>query len=208
MLSHDANARERKFLAGGMAAVVAIAFGKIVLHSVFNNAYGYFRDEFDYLACGDHPAWGYVDQPPLLPFLVRVSRIVLGESLRSIRFIPALAASLTIVLAAMIARELGGKRFALVLSAVAVLIAPQFLSNGSLLTTNCLEPVFWMGCAYFAILAIKRDSRFWLAFGLSAGLGLEEKYSIAIFGMALVIGLLLTKHRRFLLNQWLWAGGV
>src|SRR5262252_1859903 len=141
MTANDTNARGRKFFAGGMAAVVAIAIGKLVLHCVFNNAYGYFRDEFDYLACGDHLAWGYVDQPPLLPFLVRVSRVVLGDSLRSIRFLPALAASLTIVLAAMIARELGGRRFALVLSAVAVLIAPQFLSNGSLLTTNCLEPV-------------------------------------------------------------------
>jgi len=191
-----------------MAAGVAIALANLILHCVFNNRYGYFRDEFDYLACGDHLAWGYVDQPPLLPFLVRVSRIVLGDSLRSVRFLPALAASLTIVLAAMIARELGGKWFALILSAIAVLIAPQFLSNGSLLTTNCLEPLFWMGCAYFAILAIKRDPRYWLAFGISAGLGVEEKYSIAIFGMALVIGLLLTKHRRFLLNQWLWAGGV
>src|SRR5215831_16482277 len=198
----------RGFVSSGMAAGVAIALANLILHCIFNNRYGYFRDEFDYLACGDHLAWGYVDQPPLLPFLVRVSRVVLGDSLRSIRFLPALAASLTIVLAAMIARELGGRRFALVLSAVAVLIAPQFLSNGSLLTTNCLEPVFWMGCAYFAILAIKRDSRFWLAFGLSAGLGLEEKYSIAIFGLAVVAGLLLTRHRRVLLDKWLWAGGL
>src|SRR5215471_15839302 len=162
MLSNDANARGREFLAGGMAVVMAIALGKIVLHCVFNNRYGYFRDEFDYLACGDHLAWGYVDQPPLLPFLVRISRIVLGDSLRSIRFLPALASSLTVVLTAVIARELGGKRFALLFSAVAVLVAPQFLSNGSLLTTNCLEPLFWMGCVYFAIRAIKRDSRYWL----------------------------------------------
>src|SRR6516162_202244 len=128
--------------ANRMAVIWAIALANVLFHIYFNNRYGYFRDEFDYLSCGDHLAWGYVDQPPLLPFLVRVSRMVLGDSLRSIRFLPALASSLTIVLAALIARELGGKRFALVLTTVAVLIAPQFLSNGSLLTTNCLEPLF------------------------------------------------------------------
>jgi hypothetical protein len=196
------------FVAGGMLIVVAIALGKLVLHCVFNNRYGYFRDEFDYMSCGDHLAWGYVDQPPLLPFLVRVSRIVLGDSLRSIRFLPALATSAVVVLAAMIAREFGGRRFALILSAVAVLIAPIYLSGGSLLTTNCIEPLLWMGCVYFAILAIKRDARYWLWFGVVAGLGLEEKYSIAVLGFAIVAGLLLTKQRSALSNKWFWMGGV
>jgi hypothetical protein len=115
---------------------------------------------------------------------------------------------LVVVLTGLIAGELGGRRFALVLSAVAVLVAPAFLSDGSLLTTNCLEPLLWMGCAYFAILAINRDARYWLAFGVSAGLGLEEKYSIAIFGVAIVVGLLLTSHRRVFLNLWFWLGGA
>jgi Dolichyl-phosphate-mannose-protein mannosyltransferase len=204
----DSGRDHRGLLSGGMAIVIVIALGKLLLHCVFNNRYGYFRDEFDYLSCGNHLAWGYVDQPPLLPFLVRLSRTILGESLRSIRFLPALAISLVVVLTALIARELGGRRFALVLSAVAVLVAPAYLSDGSLLTTNCLEPLLWMGCAYFAILAISRDARYWLAFGVIAGLGLEEKYSIAIFGFAIVMGLLLTRQRRALLNKWFCLGGI
>jgi 4-amino-4-deoxy-L-arabinose transferase-like glycosyltransferase len=206
--SLKSNHAQFAFISSGMAAVTAIAGGKLLLHCLFNNRYGYFRDEFDYLACGDHLAWGYVDQPPLLPFLVRISRIVLGDSLRSIRFLPALASSLTVVLAAMIARELGGKRFALLLTAVAILVAPIYLSDGSLLTTNSLEPLFWMGCAYFGLIAIKRNPRYWLLFGISAGLGLEEKYSIAIFGLAIVIGLLLTRQRRVFLNKWFYAAGL
>jgi hypothetical protein len=198
----------RSFFTGGMMIVAGTAFAKLVLHCVFNNRYGYFRDEFDYLACGDHLAWGYVDQPPLLPFLVRVSRVVLGDSLRSIRFLPALATSAVVVLTALIARELGGRRFALVLSAVAVLIAPVYLSGGSLLTTNCLEPLLWMGCVYFAILAIKRDARYWVCFGVVAGLGLQEKYSIAIFGFGIVVGLLISKQRKALLSKWFWIGGL
>src|ERR1700736_3426884 len=108
---------QQSFFAGGMATVLAIALAKLLFHCYFNNRYGYFRDEFDYLACGDHLAWGYVDQPPLIPFLARITRIVLGESLRSIRFLPALASSFLVTQTALIARELGGRCFALLLSA-------------------------------------------------------------------------------------------
>jgi len=192
-----------------MLLVVLIAVAKFLLHCYFNNRYGYFRDEFDYIACGDHLAWGYVDQPPLIPFLIHICRALLGDSLRSIRFIPGLASSLLVIQSAMIARELGGRRFALMLTAVTILIAPQYLSNGSLLGTNCLEPTLWMGCAYFAILAIKKgDPRYWLWFGVVAGLGLEEKYSIALFGFAVVVGLLLTEKRRAFANKWIWFGGL
>ena len=197
------------FLADGMLIVVLLAVANFLLHLYFNNRYGYFRDEFDYMSCGDHLAWGYVDQPPLIPFLIHICRALLGDSLRSIRFIPALASSLLIVQTAAIARELGGRRYALLLSAVCALIAPQYLSNGSLLGTNCLEPNLWMGCAYFAILAIQRNSpRYWLWFGGVAGLGLEEKYSIALFGLGIVVGLLLTEQRRVFLNKWIWLGGL
>ena len=198
----------KSFLNDGMVIVVMVSILLLVFHWVTNGRYGYFRDEFDYLSCGDHLAWGYVDQPPLLPFLVRVSRTVLGDSLRSIRFLPSLAMSALVVLTAMITREFGGHRFALVLSAVAVVIAPIYLSDGSLLTTNCLEPILWMGCVYFAILAIKRDTRYWLLFGVVAGLGLEEKYSIGVFGFGIVLGLLLTRERKALLNRWFWLAGL
>src|SRR5713226_3244325 len=148
--------RGASFFADGMVVVLLLAIANFLMHLYFNNRYGYFRDEFDYIACGDHLAWGYVDQPPLVPFLIHICRAVLGDSLRSIRFIPALASSLLVVQTAVIARELGGRRFALLLSAICAVIAPQYLSNGSLLGTNCLEPNLWMGCAYFAVLAIKR----------------------------------------------------
>ncbi len=203
----------RPFLAGGMALICAIAFSKFLFHIYFNNRYGYFRDEFDYIACGDHLAWGYVDQPPLIPFLIHICRALLGDSLRSIRFIPALASALLVVQTAVLAREFGGRRFALLLSAITVVIAPQYLSNGSLLGTNCLEPNLWMGGAYFAILAIKcagteKAPRYWLWFGVIAGIGLQEKYSIALFGFGIVVGLLLTPQRRAFLNPWIWLGGL
>ena len=206
---HATAYERRPWVSPAMALVWAIAIADLLFHLYFNNRYGYFRDEFDYIACGNHLAWGYVDQPPLIPFLTRATIAILGDSLRAVRFLPALASSLLVVQTALIARELGGRRFALLLSAIAVLIAPQYLSNGSLLGTNCLEPNLWMGCAYFAILAIKhREPRYWLWFGVIAGIGLEEKYTIALFGFAIFAGLVLTAQRRVLAEKWIWLAGV
>jgi hypothetical protein len=200
--------QRRSLFRNGMALIWAIALAKVLFHIYFNNRYGYFRDEFDYMSCGDHLQWGYVDQPPLIPFLIHICRAILGDSLRSIRFIPAVASSLLVVQSAFLARELGGRRYAVLLTAICAVIAPQYLSNGSLLTTNCLEPNLWMGCAHLVILAIKRQNpRYWLWFGVIAGIGLEEKYSIAVFGLGIVVGLLLSQHRRVFLNRWIWIGG-
>src|SRR3989440_4576711 len=201
------NNQRQSFLADGMPIVLFLAFANFLLHLYFNNRYGYFRDEFDYMACGDRLAWGYVDQPPLVPFLIKISRLVLGDSLRSIRIVPALATSAAVILTAMIARELGGRRFALVLSALAFIGVPIYLNDGSVMTTNCLEPLLWMGCVYFAIMAIKSDDpHYWLWFGVVAGIGLEEKYSIAVLGFAIVVGLLLTEQRRVFTKKWIWLG--
>jgi hypothetical protein len=201
--------KQNGILSSGMAIVWAIALAKFILHLYFNNRYGYFRDEFDYMSCGDHLQWGYVDQPPLIPFLTHLSRTVLGDSLRAIRFIPALASSLLVVQAAATARLLGGRRFALLLTAICVALAPQYLSNGGLLGTNCLEPNLWLGCAYFVIQAVGRnDPRYWIGFGIVAGLGMEEKYTIAVFGLGVIVGLLLTEQRRTFLNPWIWFGGL
>src|SRR5215472_2430262 len=98
------------------AVIWAIAFANLLFHIYYNNRYGYFRDEFNYMSCGDHLGWGYVDQPPMIPFLVHFCRALLGDSLRSIRFVPALASSALIARTGALACELGGRRFAILLS--------------------------------------------------------------------------------------------
>jgi hypothetical protein len=201
--------RKPSFFADGMSIVLVLAVANLLLHIYFSNRYGYFRDEFNYMACGEHPAWGYVDHPPMVPFLLKICRMIFSDSLRSIRLFPALASSAAIILTAMITRELGGRRFAILLSTLTVAVVPVYLLNASILTTNYPEPLLWMGCAYFAILAIKRtEPRYWLCFGLIAGIGMEEKYSIAVFGFALVVGLLLTEQRRIFSGQWIYLGGA
>jgi hypothetical protein len=200
---------QRSWLSTGMLLVLVLAAVKLIIHWYFDNRYDYFRDEFDYMACARHLAWGYVDQPPLVPFLARISLLTLGGSLRAIRFLPAVAMSATVVLTAVIARELGGRAAALVAAALSVAVAPIFLIDASLLLTNDFEPLLWGACAYFAIQAARcNQPRYWLWFGVIAGIGMEEKYSIAVFGFGVVVGLLLTEQRRFLFNKWIWIGGL
>jgi hypothetical protein len=199
----------RHWLSDGMLLVVLLAAVKLAIHCYYNNRYGFFRDEFDYLACARHLAWGYVDQPPLVPFLARLSLMALGDSLRAIRFLPALAMCATVVLTAAIARQLGGRWAALILAAAAVAVAPVFLADASLLLTNDFEPLLWTGCAYFAIRAVKTNQpRHWLWFGVVAGIGLMEKYSIAFFLFGVLVGLLATEQRRVFLNKWFWLGAL
>ena len=191
------------------AVVAGIAAIKLVLHLYAGRHYGYFVDELYYLACADHLAWGYVDQPPLVALIAKIVRLTLGDSLPAIHLLPALAGTAKVVLTALMARELGGRRFAQGLAALAVLVAPGYLALDNWLSMNPFEPLFWMGCAYVAIRLIRtRNPRLWVVFGLLAGIGLENKHSMVIFGFGAIAGLMLTPERRLLRTRWLWAGGA
>jgi hypothetical protein len=84
-----------------------------------------------------------------------------------------------------------------------------YLAIDSFFSMNAFEPLFWMGGAYFIILAVKRNEpRFFLWFGFLAGLGLLNKHSTLFFGFGIFVGLLLTRARRFFKSHWLWLGGA
>ncbi len=198
-----------KTLRGAGAIVFAIAACKLLLYFYTGRHYGHFVDELYYLACSRHLDWGYVDQPPLIAVLTWLVRSVLGQSLAAVRLLPALAGVAEVVLTALIAREFGGKRFAQALAAMAALIAPGILGVDGFLSMNAFEPLFWMGCAYLLIRLIKTENeKLWIWFGVLAGFGLENKYSMLIFGAGLVLGMLLTPQRHLLASRWLWAGGA
>lgn len=191
------------------AAVFAIAAAKLALHLYAGRHYGYFVDELYYLACSQHLAWGYVDQPPLIAAVVWLIRHTLGESLPAIRLLPALSGAAEIVMVGVLARDLGGGRFAQIIAAIGILVAPGILAMHNLLTMNAWEPLFWTGAALVALRIIRTgDTRLWIWFGVIAGFGLENKYSMAIWGGGIVLGLVLTSQRRLLATRWLWIGGA
>jgi hypothetical protein len=200
--------REPWIKSAGMVVAAAAAV-KLLLHLYAGRHYGYFVDELYYLACANHLAWGYVDQPPLIALIAKIERVLLGDSLSAIRFFPALAGAGQVLLTGLIARELGGKRFAQGLAALCALAAPGFLATEHFLSMNAFEPLLWMGSAWVVIRIVRTGNRrLWLWFGLLAGIGLENKYSMLIFGFGIMAGLLLTPQRRLLRTRWLWIGGL
>src|SRR5580765_4253581 len=123
----------------------------LLIHLLTNERYGYFRDELYYIACGRHLDFGYVDQPPLSILLLRLSQLLLGDSLFAIRLLPALAGAAIVALTGMIAREMGGRAWAIALACAGSLCALFNLAVGNFFSMNAFEPLFWMGCGYLIV---------------------------------------------------------
>src|SRR6266478_6651642 len=167
-------------------SALIVFFGAIALlvHLLTNGRYGYFRDELYYIACGRHLALGYVDQPPLSILLLRLSQALLGDSLFAIRLLPALAGAATVALTGAIARELGGRGWAIALACAGSLCALFNLAVGNFFSMNAFEPLFWMGCVYLFVRIINGGApTLWLWFGALLGLSLENKHSTAFFAV-------------------------
>lgn len=190
--------------------LAALCAAKLLLHLLTSvRHYGYFRDELYYLDMARHLDWGYVDAAPLIAVYAKIA-LLFGGSLAALRIISALAGAGLVALAILLARELGGNRYAQFLAGLVILLCPAFLVECSLLTMNAFEPLFWTGCVLvLARLLRTGDPRLWLWFGVLAGLGLENKHSTLSFGFSVVVALLLTHHRREFARPWIWiAGGL
>jgi hypothetical protein len=191
------------------AMLLALAACKLAIQFVGINHYGFFRDELYYMACGEHLAWGYVDQPPLIALLAWIVRHCGGHSMFALRLLPAVSGAIVVYLTGRVTRELGGGLFAQFLAATAILFAPAYLAFNSFFSMNAFEPLFWLLCAWIVIRIVKGSSpRWWLAFGAVAGIGLENKHTMLVFGFAVVAGLLLSGHTELFRSKWVWLGGV
>ncbi len=192
-----------------LGVLAALAFVKVVVHLASHPAYGYFRDELYYLDCAEHLAWGYVDHPPLSMAILAVTVKLLGSSLLAIRLPAALAGAATVFCAGLVTWRMGGGWFAQALTALAVLMAPVYLGVGSFFSMNVFDQMFWTLAVYALVRALTTGkARFCLWFGLVAGLGLLNKVSLAFLGFGVLIGLALTRHRRFFATGGLWLGGL
>ncbi|HWR16159.1 MAG TPA: glycosyltransferase family 39 protein [Terriglobales bacterium] len=186
--------------------VIAIALALLAFHIATNNQYGFHRDELQTVDDARHMDWGFVAYPPVTPFFGWLSHLLFGDSLRGYRFFPALAQSLVMILAALMARELGGRRLAQLIAALAVMVAPVSLAAGALYQYVSFDFLWWVLLAYLVIrLRRTEDDRLWLPIGAVIGLGMMTKYTMLFLALGLVTGVLLDA-RRYLRSKWLWAG--
>ncbi len=188
--------------------VLGVAAAVFVLHLVLSGRYGFHRDELYYVAAGRHPALGYVDQPPVVPLLARVVTEVAGEHLWPLRTVAGAVHAGVVVLTAVLARELGGGRRAIVLAAVATATMPLLLASGSLFQTVVFDQLWWTAALVLVVRLLRgADPRWWLAVGAVVGVGLETKWTIGLLALGLGAGIVaVPAARSHLRSRWLWAG--
>jgi 4-amino-4-deoxy-L-arabinose transferase-like glycosyltransferase len=190
-----------------LAILLAIAAAVALLHLFTNNRYGFHRDELQFLSDARHLDWGFVAYPPFTPFIERIGLSLFGLSMVGLRLFSVLAQSAAIVLAGLMARELGGGRLAQVTTAVAVALSALPLFQGTEFQYSSFDYLWWVLIAYLTIRLLKSDDpRWWLAIGTVIGIGLETKYTVLFLAVSLLIGLMLSPARRLLLSRWFVLG--
>ena len=197
--------RDIHVILGGLSLTIFLYH---ILTGAFS-AYGYFIDEFYYIACSNHLAAGYVDHPPLSIFLLALSRGLFGDSIPMLRLLPALAGAGTVYMTGLTASRLGGSRSAVVMAALGAIAMPVYLLMCSFYSMNAFEPLVWTSILYFTLrLVQEEDARYWILIGALTGIGLEIKHTMALYAAALVAGILLSGSRRLLGNRWCAAGAL
>jgi 4-amino-4-deoxy-L-arabinose transferase-like glycosyltransferase len=189
--------------------ILGIAAINLGIHLLTNGQYGFHRDELYFIDCSKHLDLGYADMPPLTPFLARLDLGIFGESLRGLRVLPALLSSAMVLLTGLMTRELGGRLYAQVLAALAIMVAPVYLIAGTQFQTIPVDQFFWVLTSYLLIRLINTSNqKLWLLIGVVLGLGLLAKYSVLFLAFAIFFSLIIS-HDRFMFTRiWIWLGAL
>jgi hypothetical protein len=193
---------------GTIAALLGLKLGAHVVTNIVT-PYEFHRDEFLYLAMGTHFRPLHMDFPPMMAMLGNAARVFGDTSLFAVRMVPALAGTVILLLMLLIVRELGGNKWAMLLAAAALILNPLFLRSANLFQPVVLDQLWWT-LGFYAVIKLRNteDARWWLVLGAAGGLGLLTKFSILFFGLAVLVGLLLTDYRRSFAGPWPWIAIV
>lgn len=181
----------------------------LIYLSSFNKSYGYFIDEFYYIACANNPAFGYVDHPPLAPLALTFFQFLFGTSLYLIRFLPALAASAAVFYTGILTKETGGNKFAQLLAACSVAAMPVTVAFGGFYSMNAFEPLLAVLLLLMLVKMIKSGNvKLWINAGIVMGLGVMNKHTFGVFILAFLFTLILSGKWKLIFNRWFVIGGI
>lgn len=185
-----------------------LALIKLILPFLLQNSYYEpHRDEFLYLSEGHHMAWGYMEIPPLLSVFAWLVNAI-GGGMFWIKFWPSLFGALTFIVTGKIIFSLGGRAFALVLAFLPFIFG-VYLRLQFLFQPNFLEVFFWTLISFSMVRYIQTErKRYIYLLGISIGLGMISKYSVAFFVVSVLLGLLLTEQRKIFANKHLYFAGI
>jgi hypothetical protein len=190
--------------------IAVFAIAAFLLHFITNltGAYGFFRDELYYIACSEHLAWGYVDQPPFSIFVLKISRVIFGDSLAAIRLIPSVAHAATIVVTGFMVKEMGGRSFAVFLACLGVFVSLIHIGMCLIFSMNSIDIFLWALAAYILLRIINtQNNYFWIVLGFVLGIGLLNKISVLFLGAGIFTGLILTNPKVFK-TRWPYLAGI
>src|SRR5579864_1642279 len=195
------------FFRSDLGVLVLIAALRLLIHIATNGQYGFHRDELQTLDDARHLDWGFVVYPPITPFIGRLELVLFGTSLVGFRAFSAIAVSIVMVLAGLMAKELGGNRHVQGLAAIAAGISPVSLAQGAVFQYVAFDYLWGVTVTYLLVRLLKsEDPRWWLPIGAVIGLGMETRYTMGVLALGVAVSVLLTPARRFLRSGWLWAG--
>jgi hypothetical protein len=195
------------FFRSDLGVLVLVAAARLLLHVATNGQYGFHRDELQILDDARHLDWGFVAYPPITPLLGRLELVLFGTSLIGFRVFSASAVSMIMVLAGLMAKELGGKRDVQLLTAVAAGISPISLVQGAVFQYVSFDYLWGVTVTYLLLRLMKsEDPRWWVPIGVVLGLGMETRYTMGFLALGLAGAVLLTPAHRFLRSGWLWIG--
>ncbi|MFC6082752.1 ArnT family glycosyltransferase [Sphaerisporangium aureirubrum] len=184
---------------------IAGALGAVLV--AVSARYGFHGDELYFLVAGRHLDWGYPDQPPLVPLIMRGVTEVFGPSIVAVRVVAAAVAAAGVVVAALTAREMGGTRRAQVLTAGAYAVCPFTVANGHTLYTSSVDLFVTTTLVWVVIRWVRtRDHRLLLAAGAIAGVASQVKYLVVIVLLAIVAGIVISGPREVFRRPVLYAG--
>lgn len=204
MFSFIKYAKENKYI-----LFVSLFTFLLIYLSSFVKSYGYFIDEFYYIACANNPAFGYVDHPPLAPLVLTIFQFVFGDSIYAIRIIPALATSLAVLCTGVLTKEVGGNKFAQFLAALSVASMPVTLAFGGFYSMNAFEPLLAVLLLLIFVRIIKTGNlKLWMFAGLIMGIGIMNKHTFGIFIVALFFSLIVSGKWKIFFNRWVVVGSL
>ncbi len=191
------------------AILIYLALFKLALLIIFAGNYGLFRDEYYYIEISKHLDWGYVDVQPLTAIILAISRALFGDSIFGIRIFSYLAGSVIVIVAGLIAREMNGSKFAQIFTGFLVIFSGVILGTSGYYSMNAFDILLSSLMFYFLIRLINTgNQKLWIVIGLIFGFGLQNKLTFLFLGFGLLIGLILTKNRRYLKSKEIWIGAI
>ncbi len=180
------------------ALIITLSLINLIVHLITTGffAYGIFRDEFYYLACAGRLDLGYVDHPPLSIYFLSVWKWLFGDSMFSIRLIPAIISSLTLFMLGIFTKRLGGGRAAISIAMLTYMLTPIFLGMNTIFSMNTFDFLFWITSAYFFLRIVQeKNPKLWICLGIVIGLGLLNKTSMFWLSAGVFLGTILSPLR-------------